>query len=230
MSVICPSVTSSDLQGPRIEPAVRARTVLAERRLPVRRRRQEAGPAALRTRTDPEVEDIGAAAEPHLVGGHRLRRILVDERGERLHVVALEGVEVAGEQRLLLVVDLLGHVGRRQVAGLERRPRPLQRAVDGRHGGAQQLGDLVGPPAQDLAEDQHGPLAGRQVLQGADERQLDALPGDGHLAGVAVVGEDPTGGDRLDPRGLGQDRPGRRRPARRLGAEVHRAGPALAAV
>ncbi len=43
-------------------------------------------------------------------------------------------------------------------------------------------------PAEDVAQDQHGTLAWRQVLHGHDEGQLDRLPGDNGLVRV-VVGE-----------------------------------------
>ena len=47
------------------------------------------------------------------------------------------------------------------VDGLERGPGPLQRAVHRRHRGVEQLGHLARLPAQHLAQDQHGALAGR---------------------------------------------------------------------
>ena len=55
----------------------------------------------------------------------------------------------------------------------QRRARPLQRAVDRRHGRVEQVGDLRRLPVQDLAQDQHRALARRQVLQGRDERQAE---------------------------------------------------------
>ena len=69
MSVICPSVTSTHLQRPRLEPAVGARPVLAERRLTVRRGRHEPRAAALRARPDPEVEHVVAARSHISYGG-----------------------------------------------------------------------------------------------------------------------------------------------------------------
>ncbi len=36
--------------------------------------------------------------EPHVVRRHRLGRVLADQRGQRLHVVALEGLDVAAQQ------------------------------------------------------------------------------------------------------------------------------------
>ena len=111
--------------------------------------------------------------------------------GEGVHVVALEGVDVAGEQRLLRGVHRRRRRRRATSCGGERRPGPLERAVHRRDGRVEQLGDLVGLPAQHLAQDQHGPLA--------------------RAAGAAARRRTPGGSTRARrPR-----RPGRRPPARR---------------
>ena len=97
---------------------------------------------------------------------------------QSVHVVALERVDVASQQ--LAVGDPSGCRRRSPARGprLQRRPGPLQRAVDRRHRGVEQLGDLGRLPAQHLAQDQHGALARRQVLQRGDERQPDRLARD----------------------------------------------------
>ena len=59
----------------------------------------------------------------------------------------------------------------------EGRPGPLERAVDRRDRRVEQLGDLARLPPQHLAQDEHRALAGRQVLEGGDERQPDGLAG-----------------------------------------------------
>ena len=51
----------------------------------------------------------------------------------------------------------------------------LQGAVHRGDGRLERLGDLAGREAEHLAQDQHGALVGRQVLERRDERQLDAL-------------------------------------------------------
>jgi hypothetical protein len=61
------------------------------------------------------------------------------------------------------------------LAGGERRSGSLERAVDRRNRRIEQLGDLGRPPAQDLSQDQHGSLSGREVLQGGDEGKADRL-------------------------------------------------------
>ena len=62
----------------------------------------------------------------------------------------------------------------------------LEGAVDRGDTGVEQLGDLVGVPAEHLPQDQHRPLARRQVLEGGDEGKTDGLPGGGELGRVAV--------------------------------------------
>ena len=113
------------------------------------------------------------------------------------------------------------------LARLDRRAGALQRAVDRRHAGVEQLGGLTGLPAKHLAQDQGGPLARRQVLERGHERQAHRLVGDGSLGRVGLDGG--VGGDRLDPGDLGK-----RVEVRGLGragaAEVHRACAAGAAV
>ena len=144
--------------------------------------------------------DVVGAAQPQLVRRHGQGGVLVQQRGERVHVVALEGVDVAGQQRALRLVHraATGSVAR------ARRSRPsVARArcsalLTEATVVSEQLGDLARLPGQHLAQDQHRPLPGRQVLQRGDERQPDRLPGDRR----------PRPGRRR------RQRPGRRAPAR----------------
>ena len=94
------------------------------------------------------------------------------------------------------------------------------------HARVEQVGHLRGLPLEDLTEDQHGALAGREVLQRRDEREPDRLPGGGDLGRVTVDGDDALVGDRLDEGvlGLGREDGGL---DRRRRAEVHRPGSAL---
>jgi hypothetical protein len=165
--------------------------------------------------------------QPEVVGRHRHHRILVEERHERGDVVALEGVDVAGEEGPVLGVEAGGGRGA-LVTGGEGGPGPLEHAVHRGHAGAEQLGHLAGLPAQDLPQDEHRPLAGGQVLEGGDEGQADALARRRHLGRIAVLGHDAGVGDGRDPRLLGPGGPGEGTGAARR-AEVHGQGPALAA-
>ena len=65
------------------------------------------------------------------------------------------------------------------LAGGQGGPGPLEGAVDRGDAGVEQLGDLGRLPAQHLAQDEHRPLPGRQVLEGGDEGQPDRLAGGG---------------------------------------------------
>ena len=142
------------------------------------------------------------------------------ERGERVHVVALEGVDVARQERSLLLVHRFRRLRAIRVGRGERRPSALEGAVDRCDRRVEQLRDLVRLPAQHLAQDEHRALLRRQVLERGHEREADRLPRHGHLGRVAAVGHDPTVGHRLDPGGLrkggGQ---------RRVGAPTRARGP-----
>ncbi len=61
--------------------------------------------------------------------------------------------------------------------GLQGGAGALQGALDRGFGGLEHDGGFGGRVAEHVAEHQDGPLAGRQVLQGGDERQLDGLLG-----------------------------------------------------
>src|ERR1019366_2744433 len=56
----------------------------------------------------PPAEDVPTPAQPQLIGRHRLRGILVNQRGERIHVVALEGVDVAAQQLTVVFAQCAG--------------------------------------------------------------------------------------------------------------------------
>ena len=132
--------------------------------------------------------DVLGAAQPEVVRRHRERRVLVQQRDERVHVVVLEGRDVAVEQlrarRPSSVAGVSSVVG---CAVGDRRPRALQRAVDRRDARVEQLGGLGGAPAQHLAQDEHRALAGGQVLQRGDERQAQRLLRLRELGRVAVA-------------------------------------------
>ncbi len=91
----------------------------------------------------------------------------------------------------------------------------------------EELRDLGGLPAQHLAEDEHGPLAGRELLERGDERELHRLARTDDLGRVAV-GHDAAVRHRLDPELVGRAQVLDDRLAGR--PEVHRTRAALAAV
>src|SRR4029077_16406035 len=70
-----------------------------------------------------------------------------------------------------------GPVAAGREPGLQSRPGALQGAFDRGFCGAEHVGCFGGAVTEHIAEHQDGALAGRQVLQGGDERQLDRLLG-----------------------------------------------------
>ena len=147
--------------------------------------------------------DVEVGLQPQLVGRHRPGGILVQQRGQCVHVVLLEGGDVAIQQCPLAVVHQSRGLGCAEVFRGERGARALQRAVDRRDRGAQQLGDLVGLPVEDLAQDEHGSLARRQVLERGHEGQADRLPGHREVRRIAARGHGTIVRNGLDPGALG---------------------------
>ena len=114
-------------------------------------------------------------------------------------------------------VDLLAALGQPL---LDRLAGALQGAVDRGHRGLERLADLLGGEAEHLAQDQHRPLARRQVLHRGDEGELDrlALLVAGVGGGVAVLDLERLVGVGLEPDLLG-------RPARPAAGSGRPAGP-----
>ena len=143
-------------------------------------------------------------AQPEVVRRHRLRRVLAEQRRQRLDVVALEGLHVAREQRALLVVELRRTWSRSTSLAVEVGARSLERAVHRGDARLQQLGDLGRLPAQHLAAGsarRAGAAAGagarRRRPAGSSPARRRPPPGRRRRARAAV-------GDRLDPGRLGQ--------------------------
>ena len=92
----------------------------------------------------------------------------------------------------------------------------------------EELGDLLGLPAEHLAQDQDRPLPRRQVLERGDERESDRLAGDGDVGRIAAGRDGAVVRYGLDPGRLGQRR--RRAAASAVSGrvEVDRPGPSLA--
>ena len=157
-----------------------------------------------------ELAEDGARAEPARERRHRDRRVL----GEQLD----DGVDVVALPR--------GHVARRRAPRARRRRATRSVACWLRSGSfwssvararcsalltlatvvSSVVRDLLGRVAEHLAQDQHGALARREVLERGDERELDALaqlvarlgPGEPVLQAELLVRV------RLDPDGLRQ--------------------------
>ena len=134
--------------------------------------------------------------QPDVPGRHRQDDVVAQQADEGRDVVALEGVDVAGQQGLLPGVDRgVEHLARHRRQG---GPGPLQGTVDRSHRRAEQLGHLGGLPLEHFTQDQHGALACGEVLQGGDEGETDRFPGRRDLGGVALEVDHALVGNRLD--------------------------------
>src|SRR2546425_2521177 len=89
--------------------------------------RYEAGAAAGRSWPEKPLADRRGPAEAERIRRHGQRRVLMEQRHERVHVVAQERVHVALDQLRLRLRQRLSGIG--HIAASERRTRALQRAV-----------------------------------------------------------------------------------------------------
>jgi hypothetical protein len=69
------------------------------------------------------------AAQPHVIRRQRLGRVLLDQRGERVHVVVLESLDISGQEGVIGRVERSAGFPAADVAGLERGAGALERAV-----------------------------------------------------------------------------------------------------
>ena len=91
---------------------------------------------------------------------------------------ALERLDVAREQRAVRLVELGATRRRRDVARARASPAHAAARCSPTRRSCRAAPPPRRLPAQDLAEDQHGALARREVLQRGDERQADRLARD----------------------------------------------------
>lgn len=182
---------------PRGVTTVPARLVVTEGGRPVGVDGHQFGTEATVPGTDHETADVVSPQEPHGVRRHRLHGVLVQQADQLVDVEALKGVDVPGQQ--LALAGVHHGLARAGVECGQRGPGALQGAVHRGHARVEQFSHLRGLPPQYLAQDQGGPLARRQVLQGGDERQADGLAFLGQLGGVGFEREDPVVGDGGDP-------------------------------
>jgi hypothetical protein len=141
-----------------------------------------------------------AALKPGRVRRHRQARLLAQQCRERVDVGALVRLDVAAQELTLLGGELRARPPLRpRLAETmpKRRPGPLQGAVRRDDTCLEKQCCLLGGPPEDVAEEEHGALSRRQVLDRRDERQLNRLPGHHHrarlLLGRRDVLEQPVG-------------------------------------
>jgi EmrB/QacA subfamily drug resistance transporter len=155
--------------------------VTAERRLAVRPDRDEPEPAGAAAEGDHRQQVRRGVASPVAEGQRRHRQpgVVGQHGNQRADVAVLERVGEPREQ-----VTLGGRAGQRrpaepargQLPG-QRRPRPLQGAVDRVQAAPEDCGRLGRAEAQRVPQHQRRPLPRRQVLQRRDEGERDRLPG-----------------------------------------------------
>ena len=196
---------------PRDPPRARIQRIGAHRRLTVGTRRQVPHAGGRRSGHQPGAGDRGAAATPRRIRRHLEPRVLGEHGEDRADVARLAGVDEALHDRADPLVPeraRRGELTRLRDAFVDRLAGALQRAVDRRRAGAQQLGDLVSREAENLAQDEHRALASREVLQGRDEGQLErfALLVTSLRRSVAVLDGDLVVGVRRHPVAVRQRR------------------------
>src|SRR5262249_22978428 len=191
-------VDCEHLDSMRVAAACRVQLVGAERELAVCADWQVAPSPATRERDRCEERaDGGAASIPARLRRHREGGVVGEHLGDRRHVSLIPCLEVAldeiaeapvadGAQRRLLAA-----CGEPLVRGLT---GALQEAVDGGGGGAERRGDLGWCEPENVAEQEDRSLAARQVLEGGDEGQFDAL--------APLIAGLWRGGPVLDPEGV----------------------------
>src|SRR6516225_8026519 len=148
-------------------------------RLPVCRGRNQAPAGALGEQVAAdEGGDLPTAAVPGRTRRHRDPGVLGEHRDEGVDIVPLPGGNVALDEPAQLVVAETAKRLLLRLAGepfVYRLVRSLQGAVDRYRCRLQRRSGLSGGEAEDVAEDQHRPLARRQVLECRDEGKLDTL-------------------------------------------------------
>jgi hypothetical protein len=109
---------------------------------------------------------------------HRQQRVLRQHRDDRGDVGGVPGVDQAADEGVLRRRVGAG-MGPRHAAGapllLQRRAGALEGTVDAGDARRQHRGNLGRRIADDVAEQETGPLPGRQELDGGDEGEFDAL-------------------------------------------------------
>ena len=198
--------TSSTWTRPGRQAARRIGLVLAVGASAIGHDRDQARSLAADPRPQAPVDDVLVGLQPHGVRRHVPGGVFPEQRGQRVHVVPLEGVDVARQQGGVLRIHRVMLVRGPALVGRQRRPRALKGAVDRCDRGVEQLRHLVRMPAQHLAQDQHRSLPRRQVLQRGHEGQLHRFARHRDLGRVAGGGQHPPIGHGLDPGALDQRR------------------------
>src|SRR5260370_25818251 len=95
------------MDRPGVVPTVWTRFVLRVCRSVRTGDRNHLRTAAADAGSKPPGEYVVATRQPHVIWRHRLRRVLLNQRGQRIYVVALERSHAAVEQRALAPAQAL---------------------------------------------------------------------------------------------------------------------------
>ena len=138
-----------------------------------------------------------ASHKPHGMRRHRQPHVVAQQSGQRVDIGSLVRVHIALEQRS---VQLRGSAGRAPQEPPLRADAPSAPAVPAgarsspSDAHSSSRGRLLGRPAEHVAQDQHRPLARRQMLNRGQERQFDRLLGDGGVRLGIVARPAPVSG------------------------------------
>lgn len=162
-----------------------------ERRAAIGARRKETPlPGSCEKRRLEQRGDGRSPMDPDWIRRHSEPSVLSQERDESRDVRLFPQGHVAIKQGLDLGVRLRYQGLASLAERLQRTSSALQGTVDGGNGEAEPLGHFSSGPLQCLAQEQHGPLGWRQVLEGCQEGQTDPFAPLGAVLRIAVrIGE-----------------------------------------
>jgi AcrR family transcriptional regulator len=159
-------------------------------RLPVGHDRQQP-PLAEGVHATPERVAHVRPAVPFAHLGDGQPYVVAQQGDQRLRVGLFMSGDEALDQAALLGIGLGGRCPAQPPIGpliTQRRTGALECAVDRRDAHVEQLGDLGGRPADDIAQDQHRPLARRQQLNRRQKGKRDRLLAHRHRLRARLVG------------------------------------------
>ena len=187
-AAILPPSPLEDDEPPGGERPIGLEAILRERRHAGRFGPQQPGATAPRAAAEQPPFDRLWTLQPERKRWHRHRRILAEQRDERINVVKVEGLHIAIEQIGFVLAQVL--FGRLQAdAALRQRGAcPLNGAVHRGLRHVQAFRRLGSRPAEHFHQQQHSPLTRRQVLDGGNEGQPDALAEDCQLVRIGISG------------------------------------------
>src|SRR5882724_7079221 len=109
---------------------------------------------------------------------HGIGRILLKKLDEAVKIQAFPSLHITADEAFLgFICQWRSRWPTVRIALGERIPRALKRAADGGRRSAEECCGFGGRPAKDIAQQKHGALARRQLLDHGDESKLHSLAG-----------------------------------------------------